>query len=161
MELLDIGCGAGLFLDVVTQRGARALGLDAGRPNTDRLTARGLDVFCGTLEDYVGRDFGRRYENLRQPAAYMGAADGAWHAWEETLDRGAAVKELMLTGLRQIAGVSVRTLRDVLGADALSHYPRIRELEDAGLLASGDNCIRLTHEGLLVADSVIESLVVG
>ena len=108
-----------------------------------------------------GESFGRRYENLRQPAAYMSADDGCWAAWEESLDLAAAVKELMLTGLRRIDGVAIASLHEVLGADALTHYPRLGQLEAAGLLAIGGDSIRLTHDGLLVADSVIESLVIG
>jgi oxygen-independent coproporphyrinogen-3 oxidase len=107
-----------------------------------------------------GDGFGRRYENLRQPAAYMSADDGHWAAWQESLDLAAAVKELMLTGLRKIDGVGIATLRDVLGEDALTHYPRLGQLEAAGLIAGDGESIRLTHDGLLVADSVIESLVI-
>lgn len=102
---------------------------------------------------------GRRYENHRAPADYMGARDGEWHAWQETIDTHAAIKELMLAGLRRIDGVEIATLRDVLGPDALSFYPRLDTLEANGLLVSDEKHIQLTREGLLVADSVIESLV--
>jgi coproporphyrinogen III oxidase-like Fe-S oxidoreductase len=90
----------------------------------------------------------------------MSADDGHWAAWQESLDLAAAVKELMLTGLRKIVGVGIATLRDVLGEDALTHYPRLGQLEAAGLIAGDGESIRLTHDGLLVADSVIESLVI-
>lgn len=104
-------------------------------------------------------DFGRRYENLRQPAHYMSAADGNWQAWQETIDLDAAVKEIMFTGLRRIEGVDLEMLNEVLGPDALSHYPRASELEKAGLLEIDERHVCLTREGLLVADSVVESLV--
>jgi oxygen-independent coproporphyrinogen-3 oxidase len=105
--------------------------------------------------------FGQRYENLRQPSAYMGAAPGEHAAWVETIDRDAAVKELILTGLRQIEGIELRLLQNVLGPHALAEYPRLQQLESAGLLDTTDTHIRLTAEGVLVADSVIETLVLG
>jgi len=110
--------------------------------------------------DRTSGEYGRRYENHRQPALYMGASDGAWIAWQESLDLEATVKEVMFTGLRRSEGVSMALLVDVLGPDALSHYPRLVELRNAGLVATDRDAIRLTHAGLLVADSVIESLVI-
>jgi 2-polyprenyl-3-methyl-5-hydroxy-6-metoxy-1,4-benzoquinol methylase len=55
MKVLDFGCGAGQFLELATRLKANAVGVDIGEPNTRRLKARGLDVFRGTLEEFVAQ----------------------------------------------------------------------------------------------------------
>jgi 2-polyprenyl-3-methyl-5-hydroxy-6-metoxy-1,4-benzoquinol methylase len=85
VDVLDVGCGAGLFLEAATRLGAKATGLDVGKPNTERLRARGLDVFCGTLAEYVAHRDARRFdvvtashvfEHLHDPAEALRLAAG-------------------------------------------------------------------------------------
>ena len=55
MNVLDFGCGAGQFLELATRLKANAIGVDIGEPNTTRLKARGLNVFRGTLDEFVAQ----------------------------------------------------------------------------------------------------------
>jgi SAM-dependent methyltransferase len=64
MDVLDFGCGAGLFLEVATRLKANVVGVDMGEPNTRRLKARGLDVFRGTLGEYIAQGRPQRFDGI-------------------------------------------------------------------------------------------------
>lgn len=48
-EMLDVGCGAGSFLASMRARGWSVRGLEINENAARRAQAKGLDVFCGTL----------------------------------------------------------------------------------------------------------------
>lgn len=52
-KLLDVGCGAGFFLRISNQLGAVGKGIEPSDLAAERARSDGLDVFTGTLEDYV------------------------------------------------------------------------------------------------------------
>jgi ubiquinone/menaquinone biosynthesis C-methylase UbiE len=49
-SILDIGCGSGLHMRVLAQRGCRVAGVDVDRAALSRLEAEGLDVKWGVAE---------------------------------------------------------------------------------------------------------------
>ena len=87
LNVLEFGCGTGHFLALAAARGHRAVGLDFSEPAVARAQARGLNAFCGGIEDLsriVGP--GERFdavamfhliEHLADPAAFLRAI-GPW-----------------------------------------------------------------------------------
>ena len=49
-EMLDIGCGAGSFLAAMRDRGWSVRGVEINESAAQKAQAKGLDVFCGTLQ---------------------------------------------------------------------------------------------------------------
>jgi SAM-dependent methyltransferase len=49
-RLLDVGCGAGTFLEAAARAGWEATGLEVSRTAAEHVSARGFEVFCGELE---------------------------------------------------------------------------------------------------------------
>jgi SAM-dependent methyltransferase len=82
--LLDIGCGAGLFLAVARRRGWRPFGVDDCAEATTHARERfGLDVQTGDFSDFAGN--GRQFdaitmwdiiEHARQPVELLAAVRG-------------------------------------------------------------------------------------
>jgi SAM-dependent methyltransferase len=54
-RLLDVGCGGGSFLQVLKKLGVEVKGVDPGVSATAAARDRGLDVFTGTLEEYIAQ----------------------------------------------------------------------------------------------------------
>jgi SAM-dependent methyltransferase len=52
-RVLDLGCGEGLFLDLLRQRGVHGLGVDAFSPAVDACRRKGLDVRRADLFQYL------------------------------------------------------------------------------------------------------------
>jgi SAM-dependent methyltransferase len=52
-DVLDVGCGRGEFLDLLTARGIRARGLDLNHEMVEVCRARGLDVAEGDVAGYL------------------------------------------------------------------------------------------------------------
>ncbi|HUS09854.1 MAG TPA: class I SAM-dependent methyltransferase [Pyrinomonadaceae bacterium] len=57
--LLDVGCGAGTFLEAAARAGWDATGVEVSRTAADHVTSKGFEVFCGELEKagYPDRHF--------------------------------------------------------------------------------------------------------
>ena len=49
-RLLDVGCGAGTFLEAAARAGWQATGVEVSRSAADHIRERGFEVFCGELE---------------------------------------------------------------------------------------------------------------
>lgn len=49
--MLDLGCGSGWFLEKMRARGWIAQGVEINKPAARLGRARGLDIFCGTLQE--------------------------------------------------------------------------------------------------------------
>jgi SAM-dependent methyltransferase len=87
LNVLELGCGTGHFLSMAAARGHRAVGLDFSEPAVLRAQARGLNAFCGGVDDLpriVGA--GERFdavamfhliEHLADPTAFLHAI-GMW-----------------------------------------------------------------------------------
>ena len=52
-RLLDVGCGAGWFLRIAKVLGAEVKGIEPSAVGAERARLCGLDVYQGTLEDYL------------------------------------------------------------------------------------------------------------
>jgi 2-polyprenyl-3-methyl-5-hydroxy-6-metoxy-1,4-benzoquinol methylase len=52
-RLLDVGCGAGWFLRIAKRLGAEVKGIEPSAVGAARARLAGLDVYQGTLEDYL------------------------------------------------------------------------------------------------------------
>lgn len=61
-RLLDIGCGAGFFLRVARKLGAIVEGVEPSVYGAEPARQSGLSVFRGTLEEYVARSNGERFD---------------------------------------------------------------------------------------------------
>ena len=55
-RLLDVGCGGGSFLQVLKKLGVEVKGVDPGVSATAAARESGLDVFTGTLEEYIAQN---------------------------------------------------------------------------------------------------------
>lgn len=55
-RLLDVGCGEGLFLRVAKRLGAEVKGVEPSEFGSARARACGLDVFTGTLEQFIEQE---------------------------------------------------------------------------------------------------------
>jgi 2-polyprenyl-3-methyl-5-hydroxy-6-metoxy-1,4-benzoquinol methylase len=58
-RLLDVGCGAGVFLRISKKLGAIVQGVEPSAFAAEVARKQGLDVFCGTLEEFAEETTGR------------------------------------------------------------------------------------------------------
>lgn len=80
--VLDVGCGGGLFLKMLGERGHRVVGLDFSLPAaTAAWRVNGVPTICGSLtqaplppESCAGVTMFHVLEHLYEPAAYLDAA---------------------------------------------------------------------------------------
>jgi len=131
-------------------RGVPYLGLGAG--------AHSFVPRTGAPED--DGSYGSRWENLRDPNRYMEAvrADGtAVGAMHEELTRGEAMGEACWLALRERRGLDVAAFAVRFGEPLRDAFPHVDELIGDGLVEWHDQHLRLTTQGLLVADSVFAS----
>ena len=75
--MLDVGCGAGEFMQAASEAGYRVQGVDVSAAGVERCRARGLDARAG---DFLTMEFDGVYdmvtlwdvaEHLREPHAFM------------------------------------------------------------------------------------------
>lgn len=101
---------------------------------------------------------GRRWKRERLPARYVQkvAAEADLTVESECLDAAGALGETMLLGLRLRDGLSVPRVRERFGIDPRVHFaPQIARLTERGLLVVDGDTLRLTHPGLLLANTVL------
>jgi oxygen-independent coproporphyrinogen-3 oxidase len=99
---------------------------------------------------------GRRWRNVPDLKGYLADAD-APTADHEQLDAARHVGEQMMLRLRLLAGMPRDWLAQHLPADD-ARWGRIDNLIDAGLLERTATHVRLSREGLFVADAVVGEL---
>ncbi|MCI5124418.1 MAG: coproporphyrinogen III oxidase family protein, partial [Candidatus Electrothrix sp. AR5] len=81
-------------------------------------------------------------------------------AEKEQLDRAAAFRETVITGLRMTAGVSLLELTDRFGIKAEIYYGEtLHHLIRQGLLHIVQDRLQLTPQGMLLANTVMAELV--
>jgi len=102
--------------------------------------------------------WGERYANRRLPNEYMNAGDGSWADSKELIGRSAAMSEFVMLGLRLIDGFPTSAFQAMFGCDVPSAFDEYEQLRSGGFLAHSAGHVKLTHEGLMLADSVISRL---
>lgn len=107
----------------------------------------------------TGGPWGKRYRNVRLPESYLSAPAGAWVESWDPLDRDKALAEFVLLRMRLAEGFAEDDLRSRFGGGCDELLPRTSELARAGLVRRDDDRVRLTRDGLRVADTVIATMV--
>jgi len=101
---------------------------------------------------------GRRWKRERLPRRYADKVEaGADLSVEsEQLDAAGALGETMMLGLRLREGIALSEIRSRFHIDPLRHFARqIDDLFRRGLLLVETDRLRLTHAGLLLANTVL------
>lgn len=76
------------------------------------------------------------------------------------LAAGERLEEALFTGLRLASGVDVHALGERYGVDVWGRYgPQLQPFADAGVLRVEGPCLRLTREGMLVANEIMSVFV--
>lgn len=106
---------------------------------------------------------GRRFANVRRPEAYQRALleDGRLPIeWEETLSREVQMEDTLILGLRLREGVSLERFRRRFGVCATEAFAGpLRRARAAGFVEVVDGRLRLTPQGLLLANQLFVELV--
>ncbi len=104
----------------------------------------------------------RRYraiENIEQFAKHIAAGKPIWED-EEQLTKKERFRETVIMGLRMVTGVSISGLRRRFGIDPIACYgATLDRLIEQGLLRHDNDHLRLSKQGLLLANTVMAELV--
>jgi oxygen-independent coproporphyrinogen-3 oxidase len=76
---------------------------------------------------------------------------------EEMLTRAQALGEFMFLNLRQLDGFTPMAFAERFGVSPAEAFPHLAELLAAGLLVEEGGRIKLTQQGLLIADTIFAS----
>jgi oxygen-independent coproporphyrinogen-3 oxidase len=103
--------------------------------------------------------YGTRWDTLRDPNRYMEAirATGFAIASREELTRAQAMGEACWLGLRERRGVDLDCFAARFATPLRDAFPHVEQLLADGLVEWHERHLRLTTQGLLVADSVFAS----
>lgn len=103
--------------------------------------------------------WGARWSNEKSPRRYMDKvlASGSAQHFAETLTRTQALGEFVFLNLRQLDGFAPATFTERFGLGFTEAFPHIAELFAAGLLSEEAERVKLTPQGLLIADTVFAS----
>ncbi len=103
--------------------------------------------------------WGRRWCNVRSPAAYLKSmrTRRSAEADAEALDAKQAAGEFVFLHLRTMAGMDQSSFRERFGSRWGDVYPEANALVGDGLLEDDGSTIRLTPRGVRFADSVFSS----
>lgn len=106
----------------------------------------------------VAEAWGARYANHRLPERYMSAEPGAWADKRELVGREAAISEYVMLGLRLLDGFPSVGFEATFGTGFEQAVPEFEFLSEAGFVERTDDRVRLTREGLMLADTVISKM---
>jgi oxygen-independent coproporphyrinogen III oxidase len=100
--------------------------------------------------------YGRRWWNEKSPARYMNRIKESGQAVTATEESefAKAAGEYMFSGLRLTEGVSLRAFSLRFGKNVLELYPQISGWVSEDLMEIEGDRLRLSHRGLLVANSI-------
>ena len=105
--------------------------------------------------------WGKRWSNIRNPKKYMDAALSGGHTndYTEQLTKEQASGEYIFLNLRQLAGMSLSGFEQRFGQNFCEQFPHVADLIAEGLIeqVSEPEKVKLTPQGLLVADSIFET----
>ena len=108
-----------------------------------------------------GRDHGRRWWNLRDPAGYIEAVEAGRlpEAGCEHLSRGQAMDEALLLGLRTREGLDLVRFEDRFALDLVAALgDTLSAALDSGLIARHGSALAVTQVGRITLDSLVERL---
>jgi len=132
----------------------------ASRHNTNYWTGgKYLGLGAGAHSFTDTPDWGRRWQNERQPKMYMkqARASGQARSAEENLTRTQACGEFLFLRLRQLDGLPLELFSRRFGAQLAEEFPHLQGLLDEGLLQEQEGILKLTPKGLLLADTIFTS----
>jgi len=123
-------------------RGGDYLGIGAGAHSYKQISIDGV--------------WGRRWSNEKNPARYMALVDATNQSVvdREEIDREKAAGEFMFLGLRMTDGVSADLFRTRFGQSPAEYFPQILDWLEAEFLEATNGYLRLTHKGMMVANSI-------
>ena len=103
--------------------------------------------------------WGTRWSNEKNPKIYVkkALADGNTQSFQETLTRTQALGEFVFLSLRQLAGFAPATFAERFAVSLVEAFPHVSDLFAEGLLTEEGGRIKLTPQGLLIADTVFAS----
>ncbi len=104
-------------------------------------------------------EWGTRWSNERSPRRYMEKAlkHGEAKTVVETLTRTQAMGEFVFLSLRQLQGFAPVTFAERFGVGFEEQFPHVADLLSEGLLTVDAGRIRLSPQGLLIADTIFAS----
>jgi oxygen-independent coproporphyrinogen-3 oxidase len=123
-------------------RGGDYLGLGAGAHSYRRTNIDGV--------------WGQRWGNEKNPGRYLRHVEETGQAIvdREEVDQAKAAGEFMFLGLRMTEGIPVDSFRAGFGRSPAEYFPQIANWLEAGLMEETSGYLRLTHRGLMVANSI-------
>jgi oxygen-independent coproporphyrinogen-3 oxidase len=103
--------------------------------------------------------WGRRWSNEKSPKLYIkkALADGNILNFQETLTRAQALGEFVFLHLRQLDGFAPATFAARFALSLTEAFPHVTDLLAEGLLTEEGGRVKLTPQGLLIADTVFAS----
>jgi oxygen-independent coproporphyrinogen-3 oxidase len=104
-------------------------------------------------------EWGTRWSNERSPRRYMEKTlkHGEAKTVIETLTRTQAMGEFVFLSLRQLQGFAPATFAERFGVGFDEQFPHVVDLLAEGLLTVDAGKIRLSPQGLLIADTIFAS----
>jgi oxygen-independent coproporphyrinogen-3 oxidase len=103
--------------------------------------------------------WGKRWSNEKNPKMYVkkAFAEGNAQSFQETLTRIQALGEFIFLGLRQLDGFTPATFTERFAVSLTEAFPHMTDLVTEGLLTEEGGRIKLTPQGLMIADTVFAS----
>lgn len=132
----------------------------ASRHNTHYWTgASYLGVGAGAHSFLNTPGWGTRWSNEKSPRRYVEKvlASGEARSAIETLTREQAIGEFVFLNLRQLSGFRPETFVERFGINFRDAFPQVANLCAEGLLREEAGRIKLTPQGLLIADTIFAS----
>jgi oxygen-independent coproporphyrinogen III oxidase len=117
----------------------------------------GLGAGAHSYKSLDGRPvFSRRWSNEKNPGRYMQLIGDNGYATvdREEIDWTKAAAEFMFMGLRMTEGVSAQVFASRFGSAPRSLYPQLANWLEGELMEDKNGYLRLTHKGLLLANSI-------
>lgn len=101
-------------------------------------------------------EWGMRWSNEKNPQAYMDKAllYGSTRSFEETLTQDQAIGEFLFLNFRQLRGFDPHAFTERFGMNLQDTFPQVIDFIAEGLLQEDAGRLKLTSEGLLIADTI-------
>lgn len=123
-----------------------------------------LGIGAGAHSAHHQKNSGTRWSNRAKPADYIEQieASGEARAWMEKLTEEKLRNEFFMLGLRRSEGVSADRYKELFGREIEEDFrANLLVLSEAGLISWDAKDLKLTDNGILLANSIIEEFIVG